>query len=88
MELINIEQFNNIPVSKKGRKTIDKWLPLFIALPIGSGYLIKKDEWGRKYGPSSTLGSYCYHKNSALFGKKFTVKTLLDKSGWAVMRVG
>ena len=50
-------------------------------LEVNEGMLIEKGEWLRKNPPSSTPF------NSKKLGTRFSVRSLHDNTGWAVLRV-
>lgn len=81
MEFITQYQFNSLEVlsSYRGSRKADPLIQQLRDLSIGSGAIIKKEEWGRKSKLTTANINFKNHK--------FTVRTLADKSGWAVLRI-
>ena len=51
------------------------------SLKVGQGVQIERDEWKTRTAPSSTIPAVFNRR-----GKKFSIRTLVDKSGWLIVR--
>jgi hypothetical protein len=54
---------------------------------VDESVLLLRQEWPLKADPGSLLSLSCrYNKNCPLFGRRFSLRTLPDKSGWVFTR--
>lgn len=97
MELLTKEKAMEVPVVTTRYESTNRRLYEMIGkLRVGQAIMFKKEEWVGKSHPRVNIPSYGHpsksigHKRSdaaqKLFGKKFSIRTLADKSGYIVIR--
>ena len=84
MKKITIKQFNKLKLVKPKYKSdlTEKIEHRLKQCKIGEGIILKKQEWIS----NANLYSFIY-RLSQKRNKKFTVRTLKDSSGWALLRI-
>lgn len=81
---IDKELFDRLPLIPRGYKSPTTVFSLLDRVGVAEGVMIGRKEWTRKSRPDTAIHSY-FRKHGP--NKKFTVRTLQKKKGWAVLRL-
>lgn len=86
MQIINKDEFYGL----EGRAAGSKFTPIKIRLEdleVGQALIIEKTDWLSKTPPMAAIHTNYAPANKKHNPKRFTVKTLSESRGWAVLRL-
>lgn len=89
MRYITDEEYSGVKIkssgiASKGRERNNEFKSFLDKMPVGGKCIITNEEWPHKAKPSSHINTW-FTKNGSK--KTFSTRTLLDDSGWVVIRV-
>lgn len=88
MRKITKKEFDSMELMRSGRFGENEEIYKEVGkLNKGEFLLIEKSEWKVRTHPSIIIGSTANHERSRFYGKKFSIVTLRDKSGYVVKRI-
>lgn len=83
-EIINLEERQQFLAGGPAHSTTTIMVAYIDALEKGEGYKIEKNEWKLKGKPEHVLRKTLARRSPL---KKFSTKSLKDRSGWIIQRI-